>query len=195
MRVFDYDKVKSGVGQLLEGLGVDVDDADFKDTPARVARAFKEFCSGLYVPTEDIVSMLGRTFPTGEPEMVFVGPMNAVSLCPHHLLPVRYTAYFAYLPNENVIGLSKISRFVSVMASRPIKQEDLATDIVTMFMEHVEPQGAALTLDGAHGCMTERGVKQHCCKAGVNAFRGVFRDRTGMKTEFFDAIQRRMQGA
>jgi GTP cyclohydrolase IA len=185
---FKRKQVESGIRNLLEGLGVDLNDENFRDTPARVARAFQEMCSGLYVTEQEIADVYGRRFSSPYKGMVVVGPVKAIGMCPHHLLPIHYEAVLAYIPTEQKLGLSKLARAIKLFCSAPKMQETVSDDIISSFFSYIQPQGAALFLKGSHNCMTSRGISQPDSFAITQDVRGLFETDPGVKAEFMQQL-------
>lgn len=172
--------IEKGVELILEGLGIDRDDPDFDNTPFRVANSFTEVCHGLEEDAPETISrMMSARFPSSYDEMIVTTGIDAVGICPHHLLPISYRASVAYLPGIEqgyVIGLSKMPRLVKLLAARPVLQEDLTKDIADVIESHLDPMGVGVVLEGMHGCMNYRGVNQKEALVRTSVLRGVFRN-------------------
>lgn len=132
--------------------------------------------------------MLARTFPARYDEMVISKQNVAFGLCPHHLLPVVYRISVAYIPREKVLGISKLSRLCTVLARRPMLQEDLTHDLSRILHEQLESRGAAAYIEGLHLCMAARGIGAHEARVVTSAVRGVFRDNAPTRQEFLDLV-------
>lgn len=182
--VYNKAQCEAGIDLLLKGLGVDLEDDNFTETPARVARAFRELCSGLYIETDDIAKIFGKTFDSPYKGIIQVGPVIAHGVCPHHLLPVEIEAVLAYLPRDKKLGLSKLARAIKMFAARPAMQETVSHDLVEAFVKYVDPLGVALYMNGKHNCMTCRGILQTQSTAITLDVRGLFETDPGVKTEF-----------
>lgn len=180
---YDHATIKSGVKLILSGMGLNLEDPNFIGTPNRVAKALVEMCGGLY---EDYNKH--TAFPSEYDGIVFFKQIDAVGICPHHLLPIDYQVTFAYIPTGKVLGLSKIPRIIKNLAARPILQEDLSNDIVNYFEEKLKPLGIALVINGIHGCMKYRGIHQ---KGGVKTARmmGAFFDKPQARAEFYELMK------
>ena len=167
--------------------GFDLNDQHFKDTPDRVARMWAEFSrEGMH---EKIRQVLSHSFTSNNDEMISVPNIDAVSLCPHHLMPVVYRAHVGYIPNGRVLGLSKIPRLVKLLAQRPIIQEDLVVWIAEMLVDRLKPVGVIVVLDGQHTCMRARGIREPNSVVRTSKVTGVFAmDDSSAKAEFFDLI-------
>lgn len=162
-----------------------LDPAHVANTPARVARMYREMFEGA---TRDPREVLTTTFPSDGDEMVSLYDMDFVSYCAHHLLPFYGKAHFAYIPNGRIIGLSKIPRLIKLLSARPQVQENLCAQIADSFMEIIQPRGVAVCLDAVHSCMFARGVKA-LANTRTTALRGIFLDQGHAKEEFMAAIQ------
>jgi len=185
--------ILEGVCYILIGLVGEkwVEDKNLKDTPDRVVRALEELCQGLY-KQDEIDEILSKTFPSDYDEMIVVTNIDAVGLCPHHLMPIRYKIHVGYIPSEDgqVLGLSKIPRLVCLLAARPILQEQLTVDIVNAFEKHLQPLGVMVVVNGGHSCMQCRGVKQASSQMITSAVRGCFADEEdNSRNEFLSFIR------
>ena len=170
-KAFDRKKIEQAVALLLEGLGEDGTRAGLVDTPARVARMYEEVCSGMWEsPTEH----LSKRFPIGESGIVLEKDITFYSLCEHHLMPFFGKAHIAYIPNGEVVGLSKLARTVEVFARRLQLQEQLTGQIADAIMQELKPKGVMVQLEAEHLCMTMRGVKKPGSKTVTYACRGEF---------------------
>ncbi len=180
-----FDKILQGLGQL----GYDVNgDENFRETAERAARSMSELvlCSDA-VKTE-IGAMLERTFPARYDEMVISKHNVSFGVCPHHILPVIYRISVAYIPKEKVLGISKLSRLVNLLARRPVLQEDLTHELARILHETLESRGAATYIEGLHMCMAARGVQAHEARVVTSAVRGVFRDQPETRSEFLKLV-------
>jgi len=163
-------------------------DANFEETAVRAARAMVE----LVKPTDEIKSqideMLSRVFPAQYDEMVISKHNISFGMCPHHLLPVIYRISVAYLPGERVLGISKLSRIVHLLAHRPVLQEDLTQELAALLHERMETRGSAAYVEGLHLCMAARGIEAHEARVVTSAVRGVFRENPATRQEFLDLV-------
>ncbi|MFI0929449.1 GTP cyclohydrolase I FolE [Streptomyces sp. NPDC021012] len=174
---FDEKRAENAVRELLIAVGEDPDREGLKETPARVARAYRELFSGLWMKPEDVLT---TTFDLGHDEMVLVKDIELVSQCEHHLLAFHGVAHIGYIPAESgkITGLSKLARLVDVFARRPQVQERLTTQIADSLMEILEARGAIVVIEAEHMCMTLRGVRKPGAKTTTSAVRGQLRDAT-----------------
>lgn len=189
--------IKEGIKIIFQGfkeeLGIDTNDPNFSETPERVERAYYEILSGGKDTNKQIEEILAKSFPSDGYEGPIVSTdIIAYSLCPHHLLPVVYTVYVAYMPSKegNIIGLSKINRVVEVLAKRLVLQEKFTKDIVD-FMNKIKPHGVAVYVEGIHFCMRMRGVKSQRAVVTTSHMSGCFLSDFSIKAEFHEMINRR----
>ena len=131
------DRLERIISDLMTELGLDLTDQHFQGTPARVARLYRELTRGYRMDPTEIL----KTFDSKHSELIVVSEINFYSLCPHHLLIYRGKMHFGYVPDGKIVGLSKIPRLIQTMASRPIVQEDLVSEIADTFMSVVKPSG------------------------------------------------------
>jgi GTP cyclohydrolase IA len=174
---FDAKRAENAVRELLIAVGEDPEREGLRETPARVARAYRELLAGLRQRPEDV---LKTTFDLGHDEMVLVKDIEIVSLCEHHLLPFHGVAHVGYIPAETgkITGLSKLARLVEVFARRPQVQERLTTQIADSLMRILEARGAIVVVEAEHMCMSVRGIRKPGAKTTTSAVRGQLRDAT-----------------
>ncbi|MEU1197373.1 GTP cyclohydrolase I FolE [Streptomyces sp. NPDC005813] len=174
---FDEKRAENAVRELLIAVGEDPDREGLKETPGRVARAYRELLAGLRQEPEDVLT---TTFDLGHDEMVLVKDIEIVSLCEHHLLPFHGVAHVGYIPAESgkITGLSKLARLVEVFARRPQVQERLTTQIADSLMRILDARGAIVVIEAEHMCMSVRGIRKPGAKTTTSAVRGQLRDAT-----------------
>lgn len=150
--------VQDALRTLLRWAGEDPDREGLVDTPARVGRAWREYCRGY---REDPGLHLARTFEEvgGYDEIVLLKDIPFQSHCEHHMVPIIGSASIAYLPNQKVVGISKLARVLQGYAQRLQVQERLTSQVAQCIWENLQPQGVAVVIEAQHGCMTGRGVK------------------------------------
>jgi GTP cyclohydrolase I len=172
---FDEKRAENAVRELLLAVGEDPDREGLKETPARVARAYKEIFAGLWQQPEDVLT---TTFDLGHDEMVLVRDIEVYSTCEHHLVPFRGVAHVGYIPSTTgkITGLSKLARLVDVYARRPQVQERMTTQIADSLMEILEPRGVIVVVECEHMCMSMRGIRKPGAKTITSAVRGQLRD-------------------
>jgi GTP cyclohydrolase I len=172
---FDEKRAENAVRELLIAVGEDPDREGLRETPGRVARAYREIFAGLWQKPEDVLT---TTFDLGHDEMVLVKDIEVLSSCEHHLVPFVGVAHVGYIPSTDgkITGLSKLARLVDVYARRPQVQERLTTQIADSLMEILEPRGVIVVVECEHMCMTMRGVRKQGAKTITSAVRGQLRD-------------------
>jgi len=172
---FDEKRAEAAVRELLIAVGEDPDREGLRETPGRVARAYKEILAGLRQEPEDVLT---TTFDLGHDEMVLVKDIEIMSLCEHHLLPFHGVAHVGYIPAESgkITGLSKLARLVDVFARRPQVQERLTTQVADSLMRILEARGAIVVIEAEHMCMSVRGIRKPGAKTTTSAVRGQLRD-------------------
>ena len=186
-------KMIQGVKLLLEGLNkvyprLNLESEHLKQTPTRVARMFIELCSGL---GEDPARHLLTSFEESNYQgIVLIKDIQFQSLCVHHFAIFRGTAHVAYIPDEKVVGLSKINRVVETYAARPQIQEQLTHQVATAIYNHLHPKGVAVVIEGTHDCIEVRGVRSKGSTTKTSEMLGVFKDNyKGCKDEFMELIK------
>ncbi|MFI6093313.1 GTP cyclohydrolase I FolE [Streptomyces sp. NPDC051218] len=172
---FDEKRAENAVRELLIAVGEDPDREGLRETPGRVARAYREIFGGLWLKAEDVLT---TTFDLGHDEMVLVKDIEVQSSCEHHLVPFHGVAHVGYIPSSDgkITGLSKLARLVDVYARRPQVQERLTTQVADSLMEILEPRGVIVVVECEHMCMTMRGVRKPGAKTITSAVRGQLRD-------------------
>ena len=172
---FDQQKIENAIREIIIAIGEDPDRDGLQDTPARVARAYKEMFSGLYQRPEEV---LATTFDLNHNELVIVKNIDIFSVCEHHLLPFVGKASVGYIPNNNgqITGLSKLARLIDVYAKRPQVQERLTSQVADALMRILKPQGVIVVIECEHFCMSMRGVSKPGSKTITSVVRGNLQD-------------------
>ena len=180
-------EVERAVRTLIAAAGDDRDREGVRDTPARVARAYREWFAGYET---DPRSLLERVFNEAEDyqETVLLKRIPLVSTCEHHLAPITGHAHVAYRPNGRVVGISKLSRLVDAFARRLQLQERLTNQIARTLDEVLQPKGVAVIVEASHGCMTTRGVNQHGVAMVSKCWLGDFRDDPELRRELMASV-------
>lgn len=172
-------------------LGIDTSTADFTDTPARVARMYREVLAGAKNADEQVRAILATAFPCENDQLILVKDIEAFSLCPHHLLPVHYKIHVAYVPKGQVLGISKLARLAVILAQRPVIQEQLVHDISTSLMKIAGVLGSGCIAEGVHYCMAMRGARQSQAKTVTSSLKGIFLENSrAVKQELMELIAR-----
>jgi len=185
--VIDTEKIEAAVRMILEGIGEDPEREGLRDTPARVARMYKEIFCGLHSNPE---RHLETYFTEQHDEMVLVKNIPLYSMCEHHLVPFLGQAHVAYIPHQGrLLGLSKLARIVDEYAKRPQLQERLTTQIADSIMNRAKPRGVLVVIEAEHMCMTMRGVRKPGSKTITSAVRGIFKSNSTTRAEAFALIR------
>lgn len=185
----DHDRIARAVREILFAVGENPDREGLVDTPARVARAYAETFAGL---REDAGTHLARTFEheSSGDDVVILRNIEFASLCEHHLAPFLGRAHVAYLPSGGrVTGLSKLARTVDTFARRPQLQERLTSQIADAIVEHLQPRGVAVLVEGEHMCMRVRGARKADAKMVTTAMRGVYSDDRDLRREVLGLLR------
>ena len=169
---FDQERAEAAVRELLIAVGEDPEREGLIETPARVARAYRELLGGMRMSPEEVLT---TTFDLGHDEMILVKDIELWSMCEHHLVPFTGVAHVGYIPNDDgrITGLSKLARLVDMYARRPQVQERLTTQIAEALMDILEASGCIVVIEAEHLCMTMRGVRKPGSKTVTSAVRGV----------------------
>lgn len=172
---YDQPRAAAAIREFLIAVGEDPDRPGLRETPDRVARAYREVFAGL---REDPADQIAKFFEIGHEELVLIKDIEVQSTCEHHLLPFHGIAHVAYIPDRagRVTGLSKIARLVDVFARRPQVQERLTGQIADALVEHLHAQGVLVVIDCVHMCMSIRGVRKPGARTVTSAVRGQMRE-------------------
>ena len=189
-RNFDVVRAEAAVRELLIAVGEDPDRPGLAETPARVARSYREMFAGLY---EEPDAVLDTTFDEGHQELVLVRDIPMYSTCEHHLVAFHGVAHVGYIPGDSgrVTGLSKIARVVDLYAKRPQVQERLTSQVADALMRKLIPRGAIVVIEAEHLCMAMRGIRKPGASTTTSAVRGIFQTNSASRAEALDLILRR----
>jgi GTP cyclohydrolase IA len=184
---YDIDRAEAAVRELLIAIGDDPEREGLRNTPARVARAYRESFEGLQQNPDDVLTTI---FDEGHDEMVLVRDISFASFCEHHLLPFMGHASVGYIPNDSgqLTGLSKLARLVEVFARRPQVQERLTTQIADALEASLSPRGVIVVVQAEHLCMSIRGVRKPGALTVTSAVRGQFRTSVATRSEAMSLI-------
>lgn len=180
------------IRELLVQLGEDPKRDGLVRTPQRAAHALAELTSGYSMDPKEILN--GALFDVTYDEMVIVRDIEMFSLCEHHLLPFFGKVHVAYLPNQKVVGLSKMARLVEMYARRLQIQERLTNQIALTIQEAISPKGVGVVIEAKHLCMIMRGVEKQHSSAVTSAMLGAFRDNPKTREEFLALTRRESSG-
>ncbi|SPM30173.1 GTP cyclohydrolase I FolE [Mycobacterium terramassiliense] len=190
IRAFDRQRAEAAIRELLYAIGEDPDRNGLQDTPARVARAYREMFAGLYTDPD---SVLNTMFDEDHDEMVIVKEIPMYSTCEHHLVSFHGVAHVGYIPGKDgrVTGLSKIARLVDLYAKRPQVQERLTSQIADALVSKLDPRGVIVVVEAEHLCMAMRGVRKPGAVTTTSAVRGMFKTSPASRAEALDLILRK----
>ena len=172
---------------ILSWMGEDPNREGLLETPKRVVKAFKEYFKGY---KEDPIQVLDKTFGDvdGYDDMVIQKNISVQSHCEHHMAPIIGKAHVAYIPNERVVGLSKLARVVEVFSKRLQTQERLTMQIANTLMQSLDAKGVAVTIDSTHQCMTMRGIKKEQASTVTNYYLGQFKEDLSFQNRYLRFI-------
>lgn len=182
-------EIQELVRRLLLLLGEDPHREGLRHTPARMERALRFLTSGYHQDPDKVIN--AAYYAVAYDEMVIVKDIELFSLCEHHLLPFFGQCHVAYVPNQKVVGLSKIPRLVNLFARRLQVQERLTHQIAQVLWEKLEPQGVGVIIEARHLCMLMRGVEKQHSVALTSAMLGCFRENQATREEFLALVQPR----
>jgi GTP cyclohydrolase I len=181
----DHARLRRAVREMLAAIGEDPDREGLLDTPDRVARMYAEIFAGLHT---DPAIYLQKTFTQKHDEMVLVKDIEFASMCEHHLLPFFGKAHIAYLPNGQIVGLSKLARVVDAVARRPQVQERMTEEIADLIETHLKARGVGVIVEAAHTCMSIRGVRKPGAMTITSSMRGGFLDNPMTRNELMALV-------
>jgi GTP cyclohydrolase I len=180
-------EAEDAVRTLIRWAGDDPRRDGLLETPSRVVKAYEEWFAGYW---RDPYEILQKTFEEteGYDEMVVLKDIFFASHCEHHMAPIIGKAHVAYLPDNRVVGISKLARLVEVYARRLQIQEKMTAEIANMLLEVLRPKGVAVVIQAAHECITTRGVDKQGVSMVTSRMLGAFRDDPSTRREFLAVI-------
>jgi len=184
----EVDQIKGEhiISKVLAGIGEDIAREGLLDTPKRVVKSWNQIYAGYKQNPEEI---LGTTFESaGYDQMVVLRDIELYSMCEHHMLPFHGKVHIAYIPNERVVGLSKLARLADCFAKRLQIQEKLTKQIATSIQDVLKPKGVMVVVEAQHMCMTMRGVGKQNSVMTTSAVLGAFEDTT-TRNEFLSLVK------
>jgi GTP cyclohydrolase IA len=181
----NVEKIAAHYSEILKELGADLQSEGIKETPLRAAKALVEMTEGSRMATDQLTKMFKAECQAAVcHDMVIVEGIKEVGLCEHHLLPIIMNITIAYIPDQRILGLSKLSRIAGYFARRLQNQERTAHSIATFIEQIVEPLGVAVLIDGKHMCAMARGARDTHSVMKVNVMHGAFQKDQNLRNEF-----------
>ena len=181
------EQAEQAVKTLIEWAGDNPDREGLVETPKRVVKAYEQFFEGYDLNPEEILT---KTFEEveGYDEMVIVKDIRLESHCEHHIVPILGKAHIGYIPNNRVVGISKLARIVDVFGKRLQTQETMTSQIANVIQKVLDPKGVAVVIDASHQCMTTRGVHKPESSTVTSAMKGVFKENAVTRNEFLSFV-------
>ena len=181
------EQAEKAVRTLIEWAGDNPDREGLVETPKRVAKAYEQFFEGYNLDPEEILT---KTFEEveGYNEMVIVKDIRLESHCEHHIVPILGKAHIGYIPNNRVVGISKLARIVDVFGKRLQTQETMTSQIANVIQKVLDPKGVAVVIDASHQCMTTRGVHKPESSTVTSAMKGIFKENAVTRNEFLSFV-------
>jgi len=173
--------------ELFRRIGEDPDREGLRQSPARIIRSWHELFSGYDRRAEDV--LVTQFHAEQYDEMVLLRDVEFYSTCEHHMLPFSGHAHIAYIPNQKIVGLSKLARLLDIFARRLQVQERLTRQVATELARVLNPKGVAVMIEGKHQCMTCRGVRKQEGNMITSCLLGAFRENSCSRTEFFSLVR------
>ncbi len=184
--MIDQRKIEEAIKLLIEGIGENPNRFGLIDTPNRVARMYEELAAGY---ENDVKMHLSKTFPAQNSEIILEKDIQFYSLCEHHILPFYGKVDIAYIPNDKIVGISKLARTVEVYARRLQIQERFTTQIADALEKYLSTKGVMVLVEAEHMCMTMRGIKKADSKTITVVTRGRFSEDQNLKDLFFKMVK------
>tara|TARA_Y100001949_G_scaffold138339_1_gene120105 strand:+ start:289 stop:867 length:579 start_codon:yes stop_codon:yes gene_type:complete len=181
------EEAEKAVRVLLEWAGDDPDREGLIETPKRVVKAYEQFFEGYQQDPEEV---LRKTFEEveGYDEMVIVKDIRLESHCEHHMVPILGVAHVGYIPNNRVVGISKLARIVDIFGKRLQTQETMTSQIANTIQKVLDPKGVAVVIDANHQCMSTRGVHKTTSSTVTSAMKGIFKENAVTRNEFLSFV-------
>jgi len=177
--------VEDLVRQLIVEIGEDPDREGLLGTPARVAKSYKDLFSGYEKNLENIITVFDNE---GYDEMVIAKDIEFYSMCEHHMLPFFGKAHIGYIPQDKIIGLSKLPRLMEVFSRRLQNQERLTSQVARGLMDILNPKGVGVVIEAQHLCMMARGVEKQGASMTTSSVQGLFKKNLNTRNEFLRLI-------
>ena len=181
------EEAEAAVRTMLAWTGDNPDREGLVETPKRVVRAYEQFFAGYEMDPKEVLSKVFEEVE-GYDEMVIVRNIRLESHCEHHMVPILGIAHIGYIPNNRVVGISKLARIVDVFGKRLQTQETMTAQIADTISKVLKPKGVAVVVDAAHQCMTTRGIHKSETSTVTSKMTGVFQKNINTRNEFMALI-------
>ncbi|MEK9902480.1 MAG: GTP cyclohydrolase I FolE [Gammaproteobacteria bacterium] len=185
------EEAEAAVRTLIAWAGDDPSREGLLETPKRVVKSYEEFYEGYDKDPKEILSKVFEEIE-GYDEIVLVKDIPLQSHCEHHMVPIIGKAHVAYLPDQRVVGLSKLARVVDMFGKRLQTQETMTAQIADTINDVLRPKGVAVVIDAEHQCMSSRGVHKHGSSTITSRMIGVFRENQKSRMEFLNLISNKL---
>ncbi len=185
------EEAEAAVRTLIAWAGDDPSREGLLETPKRVVKSYEEFYEGYDKDPKEILSKVFEEIE-GYDEIVLVKDIPLQSHCEHHMVPIIGKAHVAYLPDQRVVGLSKLARVVDMFGKRLQTQETMTAQIADTINDVLQPKGVAVVIDAEHQCMSSRGVNKHGSSTITSRMIGVFRENQKSRMEFLNLISNKL---
>ena len=185
------EEAEAAVRTLIAWAGDDPSREGLLETPKRVVKSYEEFYEGYDKDPREILSKVFEEIE-GYDEIVLVKDIPLQSHCEHHMVPIIGKAHVAYLPDQRVVGLSKLARVVDMFGKRLQTQETMTAQIADTINDVLQPKGVAVVIDAEHQCMSSRGVNKHGSSTITSRMIGVFRENQKSRMEFLNLISNKL---
>ncbi len=179
------EQVEKLIKELITIIGEDPDREGLIETPKRVAKSYKKLFGGYDEDPKKLIKVFDNE---GYDEMIIAKDIDFYSTCEHHMLPFVGKAYIGYIPNDKIIGLSKLPRLVEIFSRRMQNQERLTKQIADALNDMLNPRGVGVVISAEHLCMKARGVEKQNCVISTSSFTGLFKKNTDTRSEFLSLI-------
>lgn len=178
-------EIEKHIEAILKAIGEDPSREGLIETPKRVARSYEKLFSGYYKDPADVVTVFENE---SYDEMVIARDIEFYSFCEHHMIPFFGRAHVGYIPNDKIIGVSKIPRILEIFARRLQNQERLTSQVADSLMELLKPKGVGVVIEAQHLCMMARGVEKQNSMMVTSTVRGLFKKNLNTRSEFLRLI-------
>ena len=185
------EEAEEAVRTLIAWAGDDPSREGLIETPKRVVKSYEEFYEGYDKDPKEILSKVFEEIE-GYDEIVLVKDIPLQSHCEHHMVPIIGKAHVGYLPDQRVVGLSKLARVVDMFGKRLQTQETMTAQIADTINDVLQPRGVAVVIDAEHQCMSSRGVNKHGSSTITSRMIGVFRENQKSRMEFLNLISNKL---